>query len=172
VLTVGDGIKVKASTLGEKLAGRGAFVDRSVGRGELITEYAGPRLWYREDACKLPSTTHVISLRPFGHDDQYIDGLRDPVSGEGGASFINKHQAKLCNAEFVYEYGSVFAKATRHIVAGEEIFVNYGIGSGWEAHGGGEDQACGAASDGGADTSSVIVPLTLSSIGWKPRSGL
>ena len=141
-----------------------------MGRGKLITEYAGRRLWCREEALKLDSQTHVIGLRPFGYDDQSIDGLREPVLGEGGASFINKREAKNCNAKFVYEHGTVFARATRNITAGEEIFVNYGIGSGWVDHES-EGSVCVVSSDGGEDASSHEL-LTLSSIGWKPRWGL
>ena len=203
---MGDGIKVKASTLGEKIAGRGAFVDRPVVRGALITEYAGCRVWHREDVCLLRAQTHVISLRPFGLD-YFIDGLRDPVLGRGAGSFINRpNQAEHCNATFDCVDGFVFARALRDIASGEEIFVNYGKGStigtshmepfvnvdgktsfrvihhesgcsggvGTQSltrvHAGGGGKAPASERTGAASYSSQSFP-TLSSIGWKPRSG-
>jgi len=69
----------------------------------------------------------------------YIDGLRCPQEGRGGASFANDGRGPRNNAKFVLQHDKsqgrdrVFLKATRDIYDGEEVLVSYGR-TYWQVH--------------------------------------
>jgi SET domain-containing protein len=128
----GNDIEVKTSTI--KGAGNGLFAMRHFRKNEVITFYDGDLIDWKEamDLRKDNNSTHVRTIH-FGHCA--IDGLKLPKSGRGGGSFANDGTKDTLNnsafkIHFQKEYAKdvVFLKATRAIMIGEEIFLNYGMG--------------------------------------------
>eukprot|EP00775_Hariotina_reticulata_P009324 gene9324-9489_t len=99
---------------------------------DLITEYCGPLIDH-EKACKLRRQGKHTHVRVLNSQWLYINGLKEPTPGAGGASFANDaRDSTVNNAAFIqkfdYKLGRdrVFIKACRDIDAGEEVFVSYG----------------------------------------------
>ena len=136
-------------------AGRGLYTTRAFAAGDWVTEYDG-RLIDHDAAKRLRSAgmdTHVRTIRA---QHSYIDGrLVQATHGRGGGSFANDvkaRQRQFYNCEFVVidqaipgcvqrestvnSRGNtrlevperVMLRALRRIVAGEEIYVDYGAG--------------------------------------------
>ncbi len=123
--TVGDGLSVRRSTIPN--AGNGLFADRDFPRGTVITKYDGPIAMVPSVLPFGDETTHWASLmRGF-----VVQGLRTPVVGRGGGSFMN-HVPRGANATFVrndaaeHPYYGIYVKAKRNIRKGDEIFLTYG----------------------------------------------
>jgi hypothetical protein len=140
MLTVGNGLVVKKSTIQD--AGNGLFLDLGikVAKNAIVTYYEGKEKYLDE----LPKDPHLISKQNkmqrldshwitlasmrsvvIGSDDS------NPQEGIGGASFINDaRDRKKNNAKFVVrdevENGGIFLKSKRDIQPGEELFVSYG----------------------------------------------
>ncbi|CDJ67219.1 high mobility group (HMG) box domain-containing protein, putative [Eimeria necatrix] len=130
-----EGVITKKSTLGRK-AGLGLFCERPEGfaKGAVITEFVG---WLvdREQAEQLRKrrkASHIVAVQK---GFLYIDGVKDPYYGTGGASFANDGSEFLGgpgNNSYFYHWFDeelgrtrVFLRATRSIANGEEIFVPY-----------------------------------------------
>ena len=124
--TVDNGLLVRPSTI--EGAGSGLFADRDFARHEIITKYEGPIAMVPKTRPPKHEMSHWASLIP---SQWVVQGLRAPVTGKGGGSFIN-HVASRANAEFVknneagHRFYGVYIKARRPIKKGEEIFLTYG----------------------------------------------
>jgi hypothetical protein len=125
IATIGNGISIRPSTIPG--AGSGLFAERDFQAREIITKYEGeiipvPRI--------LPAREHTTHWAGFMRG-WVIKGIKTPVSGVGGGSFMN-HISRGANAEFVRNdnpdrrnYG-MYVVARRHIKKGEEILIRYG----------------------------------------------
>ncbi|XP_026193657.1 uncharacterized protein LOC34618724 [Cyclospora cayetanensis] len=130
-----EGVITKKSTLGRR-AGLGLFCERAKGfaKGTVITEFVG---WLvdREQAEQLRKRRRASHIVAVQKGFLYIDGVKDPYYGTGGASFANDGSEFLGgpgnNSYFYHWYDEelgrtrVFLRATRDIAQGEEIFVPY-----------------------------------------------
>ena len=125
---VGQGVLVSPSTL--LGAGRGLFANRTFASRDCVTEYVGKRLYDHTTAFMMGDKSYLISVG-HGTGGIILDGLKEPVDGVGGGSFINSNDK--AQAEFVLRESDkrvfVRVKAGRAIQHGEEIFVNYAL---WE----------------------------------------
>jgi len=124
-----------------KDAGLGLFGTSNIKNRQLITEYDGTVI-DKKTADYLRSIGHDTHIRGLTFGYLAIDGIKQPVNGRGGASFANDPKSSdKCNAKFVKTekvmlngaqreglptIDRVFLKATKDIVAGDEIYVNYG----------------------------------------------
>jgi hypothetical protein len=82
-------------------AGYGLFTKRRFARNELITEYDGVIMDYKQAKALRRAHRHS-HIRTVNSQHRYIDGLKRPRRGWGGASFANDARSKLTNnAEFV-----------------------------------------------------------------------
>lgn len=138
--TIGDGVDVRPSLIDG--AGRGLFArGRRFAKGDVITEYAGPRIssdskrrGRRSMACNadeyeaagLVVQTHVAHLEPrvLGNTI-YIDGDREPSAGRGGGSFANHQDSPNAKLHQAWD-GRVVLCAERDIEDGGEIYRSYG----------------------------------------------
>lgn len=68
--------------------GNGLFTTRFFRRNELITEYVGPIIDHKK-AQKLRLRNKHSHIRVLNLQFLYIDGLKHPKPGVGGASFAN-----------------------------------------------------------------------------------
>lgn len=124
--TIGDGLEVRASTIAG--AGNGLFADRDFVRNEIVTKYDGPIAMVPATLPPKEEMSHWASLIPR---HWVVQGLRSPIAGRGGGSFIN-HVASRANTEFVknnqagHAFYGIYIKARRAIKKGEEIFLTYG----------------------------------------------
>lgn len=69
-------------------AGLGLFTTSFIAKNCLITEYVGPII-NRERAEKLRDRNRHSHVRALNCQFSYIDGIKKPVLGMGGASFAN-----------------------------------------------------------------------------------
>jgi uncharacterized protein len=101
--------------------GRGVFALADLAIGELLLEYKGLRLSWRE-----AQRVHARSSAEDGHtflfgldDGSVIDGAR----GGNSARWLNHSCAPNCEAEQDGE--RVFIRALRPITRGQELFIDY-----------------------------------------------
>ena len=113
--TVGNGVEVKATPS----AGNGLFAKWAFRKGDIITEYSGDQMTLRE--AKSQSIQTHIARQATG---TYMYGLRQPVTGQGGASFAN--HASPPNAERDEVGNTLYLKAKALIRPTEEITIFYG----------------------------------------------
>lgn len=77
------------------------WTSRTLRRNELITEYCGPLISHQK-ALKLRRQNRHSHIRVLNSQFQYIDGIKQPKAGVGGASFANDaRDVHLNNAVFV-----------------------------------------------------------------------
>lgn len=140
--TIGNGVEVRASKLGPN-ANLGLFATRRFETGDLVTEYDGCVIDEREAKARQEKkiSTHIRSLGP---KHASIDGRDVPnETWRGGASFANdsfgrppynakweqqrpgKHTVGV-NRSGTNVFERVFLRATKQIVPGDEIYVDYG----------------------------------------------
>jgi hypothetical protein len=82
-------------------AGNGLFTGRPFFKNDLITEYCGPIIDHQK-ALKLRKRGRATHVRVLNSQWLYIDGLKQPMAGQGGASFANDARtASAYNAVFV-----------------------------------------------------------------------
>lgn len=117
--TIGDGIDVRTSSIPK--AGNGLFASKSFSRGSYITLYDGETVSWTE-AWRRPCLTHMASK-----EGVIVDGLKVPIMGRGGGSFINssKLEAKA-NAKLVAWLGLLMIRAKKQIDVDDEITIYYG----------------------------------------------
>jgi hypothetical protein len=132
--TIGDGIFVAPSKIPG--AGNGLFAAVRFERGDVITIYDGARLTGAEAREPGRVATHLASICTH----EAIDGLRQPVDGCGGGSFINDPRYRrrgMYNAELVRtdipKTGrgrripkGIHIQANMPIAPGDEIYASYG----------------------------------------------
>lgn len=81
--------------------GNGLFTSRLFHKNELITEYFGPIIDHKK-AKKLRKQNKHSHVRVLTIQFQYIDGIKHPRPGVGGASFANDaRDSQKNNAVFV-----------------------------------------------------------------------
>jgi hypothetical protein len=135
--TVGNGVEVRPSTIPG--AGNGLFATRRFERLDIVTMYDGEladAADCRADRERDPgSVTHYRSTR---HGGVVIKGLRDPLAAQkrGGGSFANHAWvASERNATLETDFLEKpvngrqhvgYIQATRAILPGEEILIDYG----------------------------------------------
>lgn len=82
-------------------AGNGLWATRRYEKHELITEYQGKHIDH-EKALKLRKRGRHTHVRVLNSMHLYIDGLKQPEAGRGGASFANDaRDPDLTNAMFI-----------------------------------------------------------------------
>ena len=124
--TIGHGLIVSTSNIPG--AGRGLFAAMDFIKGDVITIYDGEHI-DKGEACRRKVKTHMASIC----SQCVIDGLKEPIHGRGGGSFVNDPQTRMMrNAEFrrvdegyKCNYG-VNLVAIRPIFSGDEIYASYG----------------------------------------------
>jgi len=113
----------------EKLSVLGVFTSQFIpyknpqtNRRTCLTPYDGTLISVDTDACH-DISSHYLSI---GCQGLVIDGLREPVFGLGLGSLVNHSRSP--NAEFVKDvvHLTCHLVATRDLLEGEELFVNYG----------------------------------------------
>lgn len=136
--TVGDGLTVRDSTIGDGLeAGRGLFADKFFKKGAAVTVYRGPILSKKEAASERIQThiLHVARMQVSGRgrpcdlvgEDIYVLGDRQVRPGKGGGQFANHPPAgTTANVEETIMENSVVLKALTDIAQGQEIFISCG----------------------------------------------
>ena len=93
-------------------AGNGLFTGRPFFRNDLITEYCGLIIDHQK-ALRLRKRGKATHVRVLNSQWLYIDGLKQPVTGQGGASFANDaRNASAYNAVFVQRYVAVYDSMT------------------------------------------------------------
>ena len=146
--TIGNGVAVSASELGDH-AGLGLkAAGRSFAVGDRITKYDGERIQIPEsqrrqstssriaDGCNPDKyaaagyevQTHIMACPAPGLGNRiYINGDRgEREDGRGGGSYANHNENP--NAKAVGEGNQIILKAIKPIQDGDEIYINYGNG--------------------------------------------
>ncbi len=115
------GRRIQART--SKVHGRGVFALQDIPKGEVIIEYTGEIITWKEAQRRPPHDPEQPNHTFFFHidDKRVIDG------GAGGntARWINHSCDPNCEADEVG--GRIFIKSVRKIRAGEELNYDYGL---------------------------------------------
>lgn len=126
----GAGLVVRPSSVAG--AGQGLFVERAVKKGEVVCAYTGQRINIAEMLRRKDPSDRAYVMG-FGLNKYLCARDRLHVL----ARFINDHaDPARHNVRFVklWEERRADVVATRHIAAGEELFVSYGANY-WKVHG-------------------------------------
>lgn len=103
--------------------GKGVFAVRPLARGEVVIEYTGERINWKEALRRHPhdpnEPNHTFYFDIGG------DRVIDANVGGNSARWINHSCQPNCEAD--EEDGRVFIKALRAIKPGEELFYDYGL---------------------------------------------
>ena len=103
--------------------GKGVFALTALTRGEVIIEYKGEVITWREALRRHPHDPSDPDHTFYFHvDDQHVI---DAKVGGNAARWINHACNPNCEADEVG--GRIFIKALRAIKPGEELFYNYGL---------------------------------------------
>lgn len=105
-------------------AGRGLFAEENIKRGQVIMQVTGPRYTAHETLTQHVANEYLLELN---------DGTGDCIEVTGEARYANDakgfnavsgmyNNAQFCSAED----HSMYLEATRTILKGQEILVNYG----------------------------------------------
>jgi SET domain-containing protein len=142
---INQGLEVKTSNI--EHAGMGLFARKLFKKGDIITEYDGDDIT-KEDAHMLINEYGIIRcshMRSYSNQGAQIviDGLREPINGRGGGSFINHKPKQHCNCVFwepsrniFYKLNTetrtklvlnrVFIRARQDIHINDELYIHYG----------------------------------------------
>ncbi|WP_321818576.1 MULTISPECIES: SET domain-containing protein [unclassified Paraburkholderia] len=102
--------------------GRGVFALRSLREGELLVEYKGKRMGWRQAISAHRASGESGHTFFFGlADGRVIDGAQ----GGNSARWLNHACEPNCRA-FEMD-GRVFIEAARDVERGEELFLDYGL---------------------------------------------
>ncbi|ANH82971.1 SET domain-containing protein-lysine N-methyltransferase [Niabella ginsenosidivorans] len=113
---------VKTSTLPN--AGKGLFTKVNIAKNEIITEYIGNLVTWKEVEQDVDNG-YIFHI----NDDAVIDASKNKNSFgryANDAAGLQRVKGITNNAEYMEEGTRVFIKAKRAIPAGSEIFVAYG----------------------------------------------
>ena len=104
--------------------GKGVFALRDLAEGETLIEYAGELIDWPEALRRHPHDPSQPNHTFYFHieDGRAIDGN----VGGNSSRWINHSCQPNCEAEEA-DGGRIFIKALRNIVAGEELFFDYGL---------------------------------------------
>ena len=143
-----EGLRIKQSSLGRQ-AGEGLFAERRFAHDEVVALYTGDWAW--EDA----GDTYLLEVTR----DKVIDAARTNAA-PGRWANDPRGSGQRANARFSYNPRSQVAmvRATRPLVKGEEVFVNYGRAYNWSGRGGavGAVNSVGVAIGGAVGTSGSV----------------
>ena len=130
ICTVGNGLEVRISRIPN--AGRGVFTNRNFRQGELVTLYFGHAFGeaHRKLLQQEGRGTHA---KPVDFKHRYLDGVKTVFNGMHAGQLLNQGTPEACNCDWAtLELWSNNAekvlaiRATRDILAGEELYVSYG----------------------------------------------
>ncbi|MFZ9183703.1 MAG: SET domain-containing protein, partial [Hylemonella sp.] len=103
--------------------GKGVFAVQDIPRGEVIIEYIGQVISWKEAQRRHPHDPKDPNHTFYFHvDDQHVI---DAKVGGNSARWINHSCAPNCEPDEVD--GRIFIKALRKIRAGEELNYDYGL---------------------------------------------
>ena len=106
--------------------GKGVFALQNLAEGETLIEYVGEVISWPEALRRHPHDPANPKHTFYFHIDE--DHVIDAKHGGNSSRWINHSCAPNCQAEVSDEDGGrVFIKALRNIVAGEELFYDYGL---------------------------------------------
>ncbi len=103
--------------------GKGVFALKPLRRGEVVIEYKGQLITWREALRRHPHDPRDPHHTFYFHiDDTHVI---DAKVGGNSARWINHACYPNCEAE--QQGDRVFIKALRHIAPGDELFYDYGL---------------------------------------------
>ena len=103
--------------------GKGVFALMDLAEGEMLLEYAGEVIKWKEALRRHPHDPQNPNHTFYFHiDDKHVI---DGKFGGNSSRWINHSCQPNCEAED--EEGRIFIKALRNIKAGEELFFDYGL---------------------------------------------
>ena len=125
--TVGNGVSVRQSKI--RGAGNGLFATMGFAQSDVVTQYAGQHL-SRTQADAVTNRSHMVSKG--GGAATFVNGLKTPVNGRGGASFAN--DPRTSNGRFkpnitLEQYGNTIyavVKKGHAIKKGDEMYLSNG----------------------------------------------
>ncbi|QBK04003.1 SET domain-containing protein [Hylemonella gracilis] len=104
--------------------GKGVFALQDIARGEMIIEYVGEIINWKEALRRHPHDPKDPNHTFYFHVDE--DHVIDAKVGGNASRWINHSCNPNCEADETDE-GRVFIKALRKIKAGEELNYDYGL---------------------------------------------
>lgn len=103
--------------------GKGVFALRPIRKGEIVIEYKGERITWKQALKRHPHDPKDPDHTFYFHiDDRHVI---DAKVGGNAARWINHACTPNCEADETD--GRVFIKALRKIAPGEELFYDYGL---------------------------------------------
>ncbi len=103
--------------------GKGVFALMDLAEGEMLIEYAGEVIKWKEALRRHPHDPQNPNHTFYFHiDDKHVI---DGKFGGNSSRWINHSCEPNCEAE--EDEGRIFIKALRNIKAGEELFFDYGL---------------------------------------------
>ena len=103
--------------------GRGVYALIDLAEGETLIEYTGEIITWDQALERHPHDPKDPNHTFYFHIDE--SRVIDAKFGGNSARWINHSCAPNCEAEI--DKGRVFIRALRNIVAGEELFYDYGL---------------------------------------------
>jgi SET domain-containing protein len=103
--------------------GKGVFAVQDLAEGEILTEYIGEIINWKEALRRHPHDPKDPNHTFYFHIDE--DHVIDAKHGGNSSRWINHSCKPNCEAD--EQDGRVFIKALRNIPAGEELFYDYGL---------------------------------------------
>jgi hypothetical protein len=127
--------KLKRDGTIKSFSGRGVFANQNFQAGDIITQYSGREVSFDQQKQNQYNQFYFLKCpKSFGFAG--IDGLSDPVHGEGLGSFINngyksttkEYRPFLINTRFKFcaETKTAWIAATKFISQNEELLLDYG----------------------------------------------
>ncbi|MEO8081989.1 MAG: SET domain-containing protein-lysine N-methyltransferase [Caldimonas sp.] len=119
----GKGPRIQVRRSG--IHGKGVFALRPIAAGDMVVEYTGRIITWKEAKRRAPHDADEPNHTFFFHidDKRVIDGN----DGGGSAKWINHACGPNCEADEDDEAGRVFIRALRDIAPGEELSYDYGL---------------------------------------------
>jgi uncharacterized protein len=105
--------------------GRGVYAIRPIKKGEVVIEYKGEMVTWKQAEKRHPHNPDDPDHTFFFHiDDKHVI---DAAYGGNAARWINHACKPNCESDIDEERYRVFIKALRRIAPGEELFYDYGL---------------------------------------------
>jgi hypothetical protein len=127
---LGNGIELRESRISG--AGRGLYTTRDFKLNEIITFYVG-HLFSEKERIHMQQAGLGTHCKPLQLKHTYLDGVKIAFKGMGAAQLVNHGSKTTVNCDWIYldvHPGSgskvIALRATRDVVQGEELYVNYG----------------------------------------------
>ena len=117
----GDARRIQVRRSG--VHGKGVYALRDLAEGEMVIEYGGEVISWREALRRHPHDPSNPNHTFYFHidDEHVIDGKQ----GGNSSRWINHSCEPNCEAD--EDGGRVFIKAMHNIAAGQELFYDYGL---------------------------------------------